>query len=156
MPAARHASRSAFIALAVIAMIGRSLELRIGAQRPRGGEAIHLGHLHVHEDSRVSARLRANHVDGFATVVGDIELDPEPRQQLGRHHLVGRVVLGEQGSHADELPIGRSVRCAARSPVPVRRPRCARASKNEDAVMGLWRKTFTPSSAQRASSSFPA
>ena len=88
-------------------------ELRIGAQHARRRQAVHLGHLHVHEDRRIPAWLAAHHVDCFATVAGDIELDPEPRQQLGRHHLVGRVVLGEEGSHAYELPIEWRVRRAA-------------------------------------------
>ena len=53
------------------------------------------------------ARLR--HRDRLAAVAGDVELDAEPREQLGRDHLVGLVVLGEQRAHAVELALERRI-----------------------------------------------
>ena len=54
-----------------------------------------------------------DHVERLAAVVGDLELDPEPRQQLTRDHLVGLVVFGQQ--HASvELALEWRVERAAR------------------------------------------
>ena len=88
-------------------------EARIGAQRPRRGESVQLGHLHVHQDGGVLRRRGLSHLERFAAVAGDVELDPEPRRELARHHLVGLVVLGQQHAARRRIP-ARAVRRAPR------------------------------------------
>ena len=62
MPAARQRSRSPFIAWAVMAMSGMCPPVALLAGADRGGrlEAVHLGHLHVHQHQveRLPARAR--------------------------------------------------------------------------------------------------
>ena len=89
-------------------MIGRSRKPGSFAHRPRRGETVHLGHLHVHQDRDVLATGGPDHLQRLASVVRDVELDPEPPQDLTRHHLVGLVVLGQQHANV-ELPLERCV-----------------------------------------------
>ena len=76
-------------------------------------------------------------------------------QKLGRDHLVGLVVLGQKRLHAVELTLERPVESTPRG-VRANALRLDDRVEQEDAVTGLRRNTLTPSSAQRASSSFPA
>jgi hypothetical protein len=58
MPAALQARRSSSNALAVIARIGRGLPARQGTDGAGGFDAVHVGHLHVHQNQIVLLRLR--------------------------------------------------------------------------------------------------
>ena len=84
------------------------VQRRVFAYRPCSGETIHLGHLHVHQDSGVLSTGGPNHLQRLAAIVRDVELDPKPPQDLTRHHLVGLVVLSQQHLNV-ELPFERCV-----------------------------------------------
>ena len=155
MPAARHASRSAFIAFAVIAMIGTVVK-RGSARRARVASSP--------SSSGICMSIRiAAYFAGAASAIAmasrplrsHVQRDPQAPEKLDRNHLVGLVVFGQKRLHAFELTLERRVELAPRG---CTRTPCdsTTASNSEDAVRGLRRKTLTPSSAQRASSSFPA
>ena len=95
MPAARHISRSPCIALAVIAtMRGRSPGRPARADAARRLEAVHLGHLHVHQHHVVGLALdRLDRLDAVARQVGAVA---HLLQQAQRELLVHDVVLGQQ------------------------------------------------------------
>ena len=99
MPAARHISRSPCIALAVIAtMRGRSSGDQLRGDLARGLEAVHLGHLHVHQHHVVGLAL--HRLDGLDAV----------RREVGAvAHLLQDAAARASGSRRCPRPAG----CAA-------------------------------------------
>ena len=94
MPAARQASRSSAIALAVMATIQRPV-VRPARPDPAGRlEAVELGHLDVHQDQVVASPLERG--DRLEAVAGDVGRVAHLLEQPERELLVHRVVLGEQ------------------------------------------------------------
>ncbi len=96
MPAARHFSWSRFMAWAVSAMMGWCLPVAIFflAHDARCLEAVHFGHLHVHEHQ--VEHIRFERFDGLAAVVGDGHAVASFFEQAGGEPLVHNVVLGDQ------------------------------------------------------------
>jgi len=70
--------------------------LRI-ADVARGFEAVHLGHLYVHEHKVVVERLKRP--DGFGAVGHGVRSQSQFLEDAERHLLVGDVVLGQQDAH---------------------------------------------------------
>jgi hypothetical protein len=58
-------------------------------------EAVHLGHLHVHEDGIEACRVREDALDGDAPVLRHLDRDPEIGQQSHGDLLIDLVILGE-------------------------------------------------------------
>ena len=81
-PASRHFWRSSAMAWAVRAMIGRGVALR--TEFPRGGVAVHDGHLHVHQDDVEGLVLFARGQGGF-----DGKLSVFDRRHARPRHLPG-------------------------------------------------------------------
>ena len=91
------------------------LEAGIGAQRTRRRESVELRHLHVHQDGGIFRRRGIGHRDRFAAVASHVQVDPEASKKLGRDHLIGLVVLRQQGLHAVELTLERPIEATPRN-----------------------------------------
>ena len=72
----------------------RQAQAGAGADLASGGQAVQLGHLHVHQHQGVVAGQRQLH--RVAAVVSGLHHQPDAAQQLLPHLLVDRVVLGQQ------------------------------------------------------------
>ena len=94
MPAARHASPVAAIALAVMATMCSCLSGPSGADTAGRLEAVELGHLDVHQDDVVVGRSEG--VDSLQAVARDLGRVAHVSQQPQCELLVDRVVLGEK------------------------------------------------------------
>ena len=76
---------------------------RIGANRPRGIQPVHVRHLHVHQDHGVGGLLR--HAQGFDAIRGQIHGQADIFQQVPGNLLVDRFVLCQQDACALELTL---------------------------------------------------
>ena len=85
------------MAKAVIATIGTDFRERVGKLTDRSSrlQAVHVGHLHVHEDE-VERRRCHGGFDGLAPVSRDRHFVATLFEQTFRQPLVDRIVLGEQ------------------------------------------------------------
>ena len=146
MPASRQRSRSPCMAWAVMAMMGMSWSEDRGsrvADAARRLEAVHLGHLHVHEHQVVGDRLESP--ERFGAVGHGVGPQPQLLQDAEGHLLVGDVVLGQQDAHVRRH--GRISRTAwrvtmgrGRLDAAVCRPATAdRLSNRSDCRIGLTR-----------------
>ena len=134
MPAARQRSRSPCMACAVSAMIGTRAAPAASRSRMHGRrlEAVHLGHLHVHQDQRRIGRAMAR-VHRLAAVGGDGDRGARASCRMAdATQLVDRVVLGEQ----DAQRVPRRAAARPSSAAPGRgsaSPGRARAHRSADA-----------------------
>ena len=94
------------MAFAVSATIGVRPPVPFEAADPaRRLEAVHLGHLAVHED-HVVGQLRPQ-LERFDAVRGDVHAAAELAQHAHGDLLVDRVVLGDERASARRLPARR-------------------------------------------------
>ena len=100
-----HAHRQAFLFVALHCMRGhgddrgaRAARRLHVADRRRGLEAAHFGHLDVHQNNIEGLGMIA--LDRLASVVGDFQFIAALGQQIFRHGLVDRIVLGQQDAAA--------------------------------------------------------
>jgi hypothetical protein len=98
MPASAQARRSSSKALAVMARIGTVFLCASGADGAGRLEAVHVRHLHVHQDQVVGGG--ASLVEGLAAIDGDIDGQLRAVQQVERDLAVDRVVFGQQQAGA--------------------------------------------------------
>ena len=77
---------------------------RIRADLGRRLEAVHFGHLEIHQNDVVRRRERdaLEHPDGLPSVVGDRDPGPDALEKLDGDLLVDEVVLGQQDPDAPE------------------------------------------------------
>ena len=95
MPADRQVSRSPGMALAVIAIEPRRLVAVAALEDPaRGLDAVHLGHLDVHQHHVVGLAL--DRIEHLQAVGGDVGAIAQALQQPQHDLLVHRVVLGHE------------------------------------------------------------
>jgi hypothetical protein len=85
--------------LAVIATIGLSPVAGLRANLPGGLDAVHLGHLHVHQDQRVVDFL-ACQFHSLPAVDGRVDDEAQVLQQGGGHFAVDHVVFHQQHAAA--------------------------------------------------------
>ena len=81
-------------------MIGSDLKPSDGAYASRGGIAVHIGHLDIHQHRIVVTITLGQHPDGLAAATGDVDAGALVLEQLAGDLLVGRVVLDHQQEHA--------------------------------------------------------
>ena len=89
------------MACAVMAMIGTSCRLTADfrvADVAGSLEAVHLGHLDVHEHQVVGHRLERP--DGLGAVGHRLRAQAQSAQDAERHLLVGDIVLGQQDAQS--------------------------------------------------------
>ncbi len=103
---------------------GRRVELGHRADQARRLQAVHLGHLHVHQHQVIGAS--AHHVDRDAAVVGHLHLQAHQPQQLGGQLLVDEVVVGDQHARVAMALHERLLHAAACRQPFVRRRRSLR------------------------------
>ncbi len=154
MPAARHASRSCFIALAVIAMIGRSANAA-SARSARVASRPSISGICMSISTQAYAPRFARAISTASRPLPAMSRSI-PRTDSSSEATIWFASLSSASSTFTpwySRSSGAAPRRAARGPAPVA---SMIASKNDEAVIGFGRKTLTPSSAQRASSSRPA
>ena len=97
MPAARHCSRNPFRAWAVMAMIGDVPAVGVFqlADGRRGRQAVHFGHLQVHQH-HVERLSRRNASTASRPLLADVDAVPAQLQQAGGDFLIDRRVVGHQ------------------------------------------------------------
>ena len=74
---------------------------RQGADRARGGKAVHARHLHVHQDEVEAISLRA--LDSLHTIADCIDDAAEFPEHVHKNLLAQRMVFGEQDALAGEV-----------------------------------------------------
>ena len=83
------------------------VDFSLCADGPRGLQAVHVRHLHVHQD-----QVEALAVGAFQRLPagrGGHHVVPAPFQQPRRQPLVDRIILGQQNAQ----PAARPMRCSA-------------------------------------------
>ena len=156
MPAARHRSRSLFIACAVMATMRTCWPVTRSRSANRDGrvESAHDRHLQIHQHEVEGLAIEPR--QGLTAVLGDRHVMAAAGQQAGGDPLVDHVVLDEQDAGAPAVGAhgqgaGRRFRGRRQRPTTASTPiaRSIAASRSA-AYTGLVRYAAMPSSAQRA------
>ena len=130
-----HAGGEAGLAVAVHRVGGHGddarLTLEVLADPPGGLEAVHLGHLHVHEDDVVG--VAADGLEGLEAVEGVVGAVAEALEDQEDELLVGGVVLDGEDAQREALAHGGVELAAARA----RLARLGRAATDQQLQEGL-------------------